>query len=382
MQAADDALEQNRDNVLRPELEASIEIDEAKDIGLQEALNHLKQAVNQDPRNVELINRLGLAAESAGDRDRAMWAYRRAIRLQPYTAESYINLGRLYSKEGRNKSAIKTLQNGLKNSLDTDEQNKIYELLRALREDEFPEEKAEIGLKPGESTLNKAWENLNLTPAEALYLADPENSSGQQMLRYTLLDLAARGVLDVTDNYRVGGGEQYLDSEIQPHEAVFSKYFMHFDDYVDMQRLSRTVSAELKNRYELFKNEHVRQSLVEKGLLKIETRKILGIVPIQEYQLTSEGIRARNKANQLLKRTNNQVASTIKSNPDQADAYISQGGPSLLLLEEYPPGYFQEWQEKLVYMGFGPTIDQVRAKVPTSSGIAWLDDIVRIILSQ
>ena len=356
--------------------------DEADNLRLQEALLQSRQAVYEDPRNIDLLNQLGFTAESAGDLERALWAYRRAIRLQPHTAEAYINLGRLYGREGRKKTAVTTLQTGLKNSTDESEQARFYELLQDIQDDEAIEETTERVLKPGGSTLNRAWQELGLTPAEALYLTDPENSSGQQMLRYTLLDLAVRGVLDVTDNYGVGRGEQYLDSQIRPHEAVFAKYFTHFDDYVDMQRLSRTVSAELKNRYDLFKNEYVRESLLEKGLLKIETRKILGLVPVKEYQLTSKGIRTRNKANQLLKRADSQFSSTIKSNPGQADAYISEGGPSLLLLEDYPPGLFQEWQEKLVYMGFGPTIDRVRAKAPSSTGIDWLDDIVRTILNQ
>ncbi len=382
MQAADEEFEQIKvEGSERPSQEV-LERDDADKLRLQEALLQLRKAVYEDPRNVDLLNQLGLTAEAAGDLERARWAYRRAIRLQPHTAEAYINLGRLYGREGRKKTAVTTLQDGLKNSSDESEQARFYELLQDLQDGEALKEPSESALKPGGSTLSRAWQELGLTPAEAMYLTDPENSSGQQMLRYTLLDLATRGVLEVTDNYRVGRGEQYLDSQIRPHEAVFAKYFTHFDDYIDMQRLSRTVSAELKNRYDLFKNEYVRESLLEKGLLKAETRKILGIIPVQEYQLTSKGIRARNKAKQLLKRADNQLSATVKSNPEQADAYISEGGPSLLLLEEYPPGLFQEWRDKLVYMGFGPTIDRVRAKAPSSTGIDWLDDIVKTILNQ
>lgn len=353
-----------------------------KQIRLQEELLRLRKAVNQNPRNIALLNQLGLTAEAAGDPDRAKWAYRRAIRLQPQTSDAYINLGRFYSRVGRQKIALATFQSGLKNAATESEQVRIYELLQELENEGELAELAEITPVPRRETLDKAFQELGLTPAEAMYLMDPVNSSGQRMLRYTLLDLAARGVLEVTDNYQVGRGEKFLDKKPEPHEQVLAKYFARFEDYIDLQRLSRTVSAELNNRYDLFKTEYVRQSLVNKDLLTVKKKRFLGLIPIREYELTSQGIRARNKAKRLLKLADSQLSSTIRSHPEQADVYISEGGPSLLLLEDYSPSNFKEWQNKLVYMGFGPTIDRIRARAPSSTGLDWLDDLLKTILSQ
>ncbi len=348
----------------------------------RELVQQLRKAVNVDPRNVELLVDLGRAAESTGDLERARWAYKRAIRLDPGWGTAYLYLGRMYEQEGRTKPAIHTLKNCLTYSTDDAQRKEALATLKSLLGHDGEETAESYADAPERSALAEAWQDLDLTPAEALFLADPENSSGRQMMRYTLLDLAIREVLDMTDNDQVGRGDHYDESNIRPHEALFAKYFARFDDYVDADRLSRAALSELNNRYDLFKQRYVFRSLVDKGYLEMESQRVWGVLPVKRYKLTDKGTRARNKAKRLLKRTDDQITRSLRANPEEAKVYVSNGGPSILLIEEFPEGYFQEWQDKLERMGFGPAVDHLQDQARSSSQGTAIEQILKMILGE
>jgi len=348
----------------------------------RELVQELRRAVNEDPRNVELLVDLGKAAETTGDLDRARWAYRRAIRLDPGWGTAYLYLGRMYGQEGRTKPAVHALQNCLNYSTDDVERKEALADLKSMLGNDSDATTGSNFDAPERSALEEAWQDLDLTPAEALFLADPENSSGRQMMRYTLLDLAIRGILDMTDSDQVGRGDQYEESNLRPHEALFAKYFSRFDDYVEADRLSRAALSELDNRYDLFKQRYVFLSLVDKGYLEMETHRVWGLLPVKRYKLTDKGIRAQHKAKRLLKRTDDRISRSLKANPEGAKAYVSSGGPSILLIEEYPEGYFQEMQDKLESMGFGPTVNRLRDQARSSDQGTAFDRILKTILGE
>jgi tetratricopeptide (TPR) repeat protein len=304
-------------------------------------LQEIRKAVSAEPRNVELLNQLGTVAEATGDRDRALWAYKRAIRLEPESAAAYLHLGHLYQREGRIKPAIQ------------------MEVLAVLLERDGPSGNETHKEAPGSQALAKAWEELGLTPAEALFLIDPDNSSGRQMMRYTLLDLAIRGVLDMTTTYKVGRGEKFTQTELRPHERLFAKYFSRLDDYVDIDRLTRAALSELNSRYDTFKGNYVLQSLIEKGFMKKDSQRVMGLIPVTQYVPTDKGIWASNQVKRLLKQADSQINRSLKADPDQAKDYLTEGGPAILLLDEFPADYFQEWQSTLEQMGFGPNIEEL-----------------------
>lgn len=341
-----------------------------------EKLQEIRKAVNADPRNVELLNQLGLAAEAAGDRDRALWAYKRAIRLEHESATSYLHLGRLYQWEGRTKPAIQAMQNVMKYSADPGQRQEAMEIMAGLQDRDSSPAEASHREPPGRQALSHEWEELGLTPAEALFLIDPDNSSGWQMMRYTLLDLAIRHVLDMTSNYEVGKGENFDQSELRPHERLFAKYFSRFDDYVDVDRLTRAALSELNNRYDTFKGNYVLQSLIEKGYMEKETQRVWGLIPVTRYVPSDKGIRASNKVKRLLKQADSQIDRSLKADPEQAKEYLTEGGPAILLLDEFPADYFQEWQAILEQMGFGPTVERLQDRARQSS---W-SDLIRDLL--
>lgn len=348
----------------------------------KERLLELRKAVNADPRNVDLLNQLGIVAEATGDRDRALWAYKRAIRLEPDSATAYLHLGRLYKGEGRTKQAIQAAQNVMKYSADPAQRQEAMEILAGLLDRDSSPGEIDREEAPGRQALAKEWEELGLTPAEALFLIDPENSSGWQMMRYTLLDLAIRHVLDVTANYEVGRGENFNQTELRPHERLFAKYFSRFDDYVDVDRLAQAALSELKNRYDTFKGSYVLRSLVEKGYMEQETQRRLGLIPVTRYVPSKKGIRARNKVKQLLKKSDSQIVRSLKTDPDQAKEYINEGGPAILLLDEFPADYFQEWQATLEQMGFGPALERMQDRARQSGRSDFIDDILQNLLGD
>ena len=342
----------------------------------KEKLQEIRKAVNADPRNIELLNQLGIAAEAAGDRDRALWAYKRAIRLEPESATSYLHLGRLYQQEGRTKPAIQALQNVMKYSDEPGQRQEAMEIMAGLQDrDSSP---AEISHRepPGRQALSHEWEELGLTPAEALFLIDPDNSSSWQMMRYTFLDLAIRNVLDMTANYKVGRGENFDQTELRPHERLFAKYFSRFDDYVDVDRLTRAALSELNNRYDTFKGNYVLQSLIEKGYMEKETQRVWGLIPVTRYVPSDKGIRAGNKVKRLLKQADSQIDRSLKADPDQAKEYLTEGGPAIVLLEEFPADYFREWQAALEHMGFGPTVERLQDRARQSSWSDLINDLM------
>jgi tetratricopeptide (TPR) repeat protein len=343
----------------------------------QGRLQEIRKAVNADPRNVDLLNQLGIVAEAAGDHDRALWAYKRAIRLNPESATAYLHLGRFYQQEGRTKLAVRSLQHVMKYSADPAQRQEAMEIMAGLLDRDGSPAEVSPGEAPGRQALAKEWEELDLTPAEALFLIDPDNSSGRKMMSYTLLDLAIRHVLDVTANSEVGPGENYDQAELRPHERLFAKYFSRFDDYVDVDRLTRAALSELNNRYDAFKGSYVLQSLIEKGYMEQETQRLWGLIPVPRYVPSEKGIRARNKVKRLLKKADSQIVRSLKSNPDQAKEYLTEGGPAILLLDEFPADYFQEWQTTLEELGFGPTIDSLKDRARQSSWTDLVNDFLQ-----
>lgn len=360
--------------------EAGLDDREPQDlVGYKEILHEYRQRLVQDPRNVSLLNEVGRAAENVGDIDRALWAYKRAIRLDPGYAVSYRNLGLLYREEGREEQAVLALQKYVQLG------GKDAELPRAQQESVQADDKDGAGRarsvpdSPIYARLNQVWDEMGLTPAEALLLLDPENSNGLKMMQYTLLDLVARGVLEADSRLRIGRGEAYGKSDLAPHEAVFAKYFSRISDYVDLDKLARAALAELDGDGDAYKAAYVRRSLLRKGFMELETKRIAGFLPVQYAVPNRKGTLARNRLQRLLSEANRQLARSMANDPQQANAYVEKGGPAFLLMDGYPSLHFQRWHEMLTRMGFGPAIEKLSSKARKSTLGAYVEDILKAL---
>jgi tetratricopeptide (TPR) repeat protein len=371
---------QSLDDAVEPD-QSGVKEDDSDKEQWQILLQENRQALAKDPRNVRLLLEVGEIAEAAGDIERATWAYKRAIRLEPDFASAYRNLGHLYERQGRKKAAADALQNYLRYAdADVDESSTLSTLQELLgRDDE------EISMMVDESPLlnlmARKWGELGLTPGEAIYLMDPENSSGREMMRYTLLDMVMRGVLEQDADHAVGKGELYGEVILQPHEVIFAKYFASYDDLIDLRRLARAVTRELSSRLDNYKSEYVRRTLEWKGFMQKETYRIGRVLPARRYVLTKKGVRASHRLRRLMKEAGRQIDRSVKNNPQQARAYFSEGGPAILLMESFPPGYFQEWIDTLEYIGLGPTVQRARSGLQRDSGDV-VSEILKVIIGD
>lgn len=348
----------------------------------QEILNQLRQQLAKDPRNVKLLNDVGLAAEQVGDYDRARWAYKRAIRLEPDYQPSYQNLDLLYRNEDREGLAMEALEKHIQSSGKAVRHSATK--TSARREDQWqePDEARSLTDTPIYARLNQVWDEMGLTPAEAMMLMDLENSDGLQMMQYTLLDLVARGVLEADSRLRISRGEGYDRGNLAPHEELFAKYFSRISDYVDVDKLARAALAELDDDGGVYKAAYVRASLFQKGYLETTTKRIAGFLPVQQTVLSGKGAMARNRLRRLLDEADRQLARSLASNPEQASVYVDQGGPGLLLMDGYPAENFPRWHDMLTRMGFGPAIERLRGKARKSELGTTLDDILKVLLGE
>ncbi|MGD8584509.1 MAG: tetratricopeptide repeat protein [Chloroflexota bacterium] len=346
----------------------------------KEILHQYRQRLVKDPRNVSLLNEVGLAAEMVGDIDRALWAYKRAIRLEPDYAESYRNLGLLYRREGREEQAAHALQQYVRWAGDEADLSLAQQKTGQVEDKRGIETVRSVDESPVYARLSQVWDEMGLTPAEAMLLLDPENSSGLKMMQYTLLDLIAKGVLEADSRQKIGRGEGYGKSDLAPHEALLAKYFSRISDYVDVDKLARAALAELDDDGDAYKAAYVRAALLRKGFVELETKRIAGFLPVQVAVPSKKGALARNRLQRLLSEADRQLARSLADDPQQANAYVEKGGPALLLMDGYPSRHFKRWHEILTRIGFGPTITKLRGKARQSTLGAYAEDILKTLL--
>jgi hypothetical protein len=363
----------------------------------KEILRDYRQRLIQDPRNVSLLNEVGRAAENAGDINRAFWAYKRAIRLDPGYAESYRNLSLLYQQEGREEQAEHALQKygqlggkvaGLppvrQKTVQAHDKHRTVQVregngVGTARDRPGAVPSPSVADSPIYARLNQVWDEMGLTPAEAMLLLDPAKSNGLKMMQYTLLDLVARGVLEADSRLRIGRGEAFGKSDLAPHEAIFAKYFSRISDYVDLDKLALAALAELDDDGDAYKAAYVRVSLLRKGFMELGTKRVAGVLPVRTAVLSRKGTVARTRLQRLLSEADRQLARSLADNPQQANAYVDKGGPALLLMDEYPSRQFKRWNEMLTRMGFGPAIEKLKGRARKSTLGGYVEDLLRVL---
>jgi hypothetical protein len=183
------------------------------------------------------------------------------------------------------------------------------------------------------------------------------------------------------DRSGVGRGENYSSTELWPHEMLYARIFSRYEDSIDIDRLAQTITQQLNNKFDSYKNDYVRRSLTDKGYLQKETQRVGGVIPVQRYVLSDEGQRVSNKLRRLMKQTGVYIDRALKTNPEQAKALVAEGGPAILLMESHPSGYFQEWIETLDKMGLGPVVERARSRLQSSANGGIIEEIIKAIFS-
>ena len=98
----------------------------------EEAVRLYKLAIELDPENGDLYNRLGIVFVSVDDPVEAEESYLQSIRLSPMNPESYYNLGELYRIQHRWSNARYMFEKCLQLTDDLDMRMEVREKLISL----------------------------------------------------------------------------------------------------------------------------------------------------------------------------------------------------------------------------------------------------------
>ncbi len=79
----------------------------------EKAMNLYKRAIEVDPDYEKAYNNLGVAYDSLGKRDEAVALLKKAIKLNPNYADPYSNLGIIYTSMGKHEEAIRSYEKAI-----------------------------------------------------------------------------------------------------------------------------------------------------------------------------------------------------------------------------------------------------------------------------
>ena len=93
--------------------------EEAADIFLQAGLSAdaevlLTQSLEEDPKNIQLYNRLGIALRQQDKHQEALDCYHKALKVDPNSERIYYNLGILYYDLGEKEKSLDAFRKALK----------------------------------------------------------------------------------------------------------------------------------------------------------------------------------------------------------------------------------------------------------------------------
>jgi Tfp pilus assembly protein PilF len=84
----------------------------------EQALPLLQDALHGQPRNIELLNNLGLALRDTGHGEEAAMRFRQALEIEPTCAEALNNLGTVLQNEGKPEAALECFEKALEHKPD------------------------------------------------------------------------------------------------------------------------------------------------------------------------------------------------------------------------------------------------------------------------
>ncbi|MDI6724408.1 MAG: hypothetical protein QMD61_07150 [Methanobacterium sp.] len=185
-------------------------------------------------------------------------------------------------------------------------------------------------------------ESLDLTPAESLIIISPK-SSGNEMIKITLMDLILRRVLKVNieeneskflkEDYKVviiSKGD-FFSTNLKPHEKILNDLVL---DHSQLELKEFTKMLHNKVNSVLYKDKCLRNNLVCRGYLKRQRKMLLSLIPHTSYVLTNKGLEVRDKIVELFDEAK-YLEKWIKEDLGRAKAYLSVTGTHILLSDVY-----------------------------------------------
>ena len=143
---------------------------------------------SEKPGNVEQIHRTGVSYYESGEFEKAIEAYKQAIKLRPDSQESYYHLGMAYSSMGRYKEAIEAYNNAIRIKPDYaaayynlghahSNLNQYDKAIRVFRQAiQYDPNNVEIYLALGDAYSGSGQENKAVAAFEAAIRREPGNA--------------------------------------------------------------------------------------------------------------------------------------------------------------------------------------------------------------
>ncbi len=195
----------------------------------------------------------------------------------------------------------------------------------------------------------------NLTAAEILVLLNPNKTQGREAFKLSLMELLARGVIDLRKEEIKGfwGRTQTIDhiritpgalgqSSVKPHLHLILGLLSRDPSGpgLTMKNLIQAAGVKFGNDFGGFQKDRLLPELVEQGLLEARQEKALWVFPVTRYRLTQKGEAIKQQLEDQIERARS-IPDMIGTNPAQTAALILGLGSAILLVDEAKSHYAQ-----------------------------------------
>ncbi|AXV40263.1 zinc-ribbon domain-containing protein [Methanobacterium sp. BAmetb5] len=219
------------------------------------------------------------------------------------------------------------------------------------RKDSSEEEMKSLGLAPAESYALLHIDSPNIST---------DNTHGKELLKLTMKDLLARKVIKINSREekgflskkmvnRVSKGENF-NQDLKPYQEVFTKP-LGKNQELEIKKYFKNILKQFRSRltgplFYKYKNDFVMPVLIEKGYVILTEKK--GMLSNAKYALTEEGIRVKDRINDLFIDSDN-LLNWMDSNPEKAKAFLSAVGTHIFILP-YDRGQLQLLKNRLAHV--------------------------------
>lgn len=208
----------------------------------------------------------------------------------------------------------------------------------------------------------------NFTPAQTLMITAPMGVSGQNLMKYSFLDLVYNGYLRVYRDWRlphprdsrerlytfVARGDRFNSYVSRQHQDPFVNPFLADDYEYQVRTLVKKVFKE-NGKTHGFKSKVVYKEMQKAGYFHTSA----GLKYINLFFLNGKGSELKRKFNSILKEADETLPEAATKNPEKAKKILNELGSNVLLLDSFN----DELIEKLK-----PIFEEVGKTVSTSSG--------------
>lgn len=177
-----------------------------------------------------------------------------------------------------------------------------------------------------------------MSPAEAAFLVEPSVSSAGRCLQAALLTLLGQGHVEFGEkgsllsdrmlHLRLGDGRP-----LPQHIAAVRNALRDYRSGTSSLTRTHVIHA-LQKRFGLgygrYVHDHVAPALIERGHLRLERKRFLGLIPYRHYERTTQGYGAAAPLRRLIDEIDD-LPSWIAADPDRALAMARSAGILLIL---------------------------------------------------